>query len=284
MAGLQQNVNRTVSVLKPAVTLPMGNAETIANSLGPYRDEKTRLGIRAAAETGFFSYDSSSCMRSGGGVGVGSQLAQVGVITGVKAGLNAIPVVGGALSSLASFALKPFQHHAQAVKTEQVTLCEAVPDANNFLRGIDAQVASGQLDTATAVQVMEQGYQNWRANSVGAIIKDSGGQCNAACVLAKAFRAAIEKRKLDYALIDAQKTAGAQGLLHGVANALGGAVASVGSVVGRVFSPSGGTVSASVDAASVSPAGPRTLTGFLIVGGALVAGVLWFQFIRGAKK
>ncbi len=304
MAGLQFISNQAVSTLKPPLSLPAGNADTITNALGPWNgkpgfDNRTRDLVRGAAETGFFSYDTPSCGRSSGGPGVGSQLKSLGIVTGVQAGLSAIPVVGGAISSLAGLVLKPFQHHAQAVKTEQATLCQAVPDANNFLRGIDAAVASGQLDRDTAAQALEQGFQNWRAEVAG-ILKDSGGKCNAACGFEKAFRAAIEKRKQDYALAGAQNSSGAQGLLHGVVNAFEGAVSTVRAFISpSTFSPpaSGsdrgfGTVSAAgASAVGVSAAGlvagpgPGKLAGFLVIGGGvLVAGILWFQFIRGAKK
>jgi len=71
-------------------------------------------------------------------------------------------------------------HHAAAVKLEQATLCQAVPDANNFLRQIDSLVSTGQMDVATAAQALEQGYSNWR-DEVKAILQDTGGKCNYAC-------------------------------------------------------------------------------------------------------
>jgi hypothetical protein len=71
---------------------------------------------------------------------------------------------------------------------------------------------------------MQNGLQSWRGE-VGAILKDTGGKCNAACVYEKCFQAAIEKRKLDYASAAVQNTRGANGIIGGVVNLLTGAPA-----------------------------------------------------------
>ncbi len=268
----------SVSFLKAPLSLPAGNADTITKSLEPFHKGQGRNVVYAAASTGFLTYSEPSCGGGIGGPGAGAQLEQLGLVTGVKAGLSAIPVVGNALASLAGLITSPLQHHKLAVQKEQATLCRAVPEANNFLRGIDAAVAQRQMDTATAVQVMEQGYQNWLP-SIAGIIQERGNTCNEACIQRKAFRAAIEKRKQDYALIDAQNASGAQGLLHGVVDAFNGVVSSVGAAL----SPSGGSGSALVEA-GLTPARQSSLAMTIMVGGLLVVGVLWFQFIRGAKK
>ena len=285
MVGLQHISNGAVSFLKAPLVLPVGNAETIVNSLKPFHKPHDADGVRAAAQTGFLhGYDGGSvCGGSVGGPGFGSQIEQLGIVTGVKAGLAAIPVVGGALSGLAGLVTAPFAHHKQAVKTENATLCAAVPDANNFLRGIDAALAQGQIDRATAVQLMEQGYQNWLPEIAG-IIKEGGNTCNAACIMRKQFRAAIEKRKQDYAIVDAQTASASQNILHGVSNAVRGVADALGFGNGGVSASDGSPSGSALVQAGLTPARQTSLAMTLMVGGVLVLGVFWFEFIRRAKK
>lgn len=271
MVGLQQLSNGAVSYLKAPLALPVGNAETIVNSLKPFHKAKDADGVRVAAQTGFLTGYTDCGGNIGGGPGIGTGL--------ISAGLGAIPVVGGALSKIVGVF---GAHHANAVKNENATLCDAVPQANNFLRGIDAALAQGQIDTATAVQAMEQGYQNWLPLIHG-IIKEGGNTCNAACIMRKQFRAAIEKRKQDYAIIAAQSASASQNILHGVSDAARG--------VADFFGFGGGTANASDDSsgsalvqAGLTPARQTSLAMTLMVGGVLVLGVFWIEFIRRAKK
>jgi hypothetical protein len=248
----------------------LGNADTIVNSLGKFPNAGARGLVRGAAETGFFSYNEPSCSGAGiGGPGVASQFAD--------AALGAVPEIGGLLKSLAG----AFQmHHAAAVRNEQATLCQAVPAANNFLRGIDTAVSLGQMDTATAAQTLDQGFQNWLAQ-VKPILKDTGGKCNAACVYEKAFRAAIEKRKQDYALIDAQNSSGAQGLLGGVVNAVNDAASTVVRAVSSAV-PAFGQVGGAISQTSYGGPVPvqagvldsGSLPGVVVIGGLLLAAVV----------
>ncbi len=267
MSGYSALQFGTVSTFNPSPVMPMGNADTIIAALGYKPGSNVPPPVVSAAQTGFFSYDEPSC---GSGVvsgpGVGSQL--------VGAGVGAIPIVGGIAKTLLG-ALTG--HHAAAVKNEQATLCRAVPDANNFLRGIDAAVVGGQLDTATAAQALEQGFANWRAE-VSSILKDTGGKCNAACVFEKAFRAAIEKRKQDYALSSNTLASAAQGVLGGVVDAVGGAVSSVEQVVTGVPSAS------ALQQAGFSPARQSSLAGVLLIGGLLVSAVVFSKFLSGRTK
>jgi hypothetical protein len=264
--GLQAVSFGTVPTLKAPVALPLGNADTIVNSLGKFPNAGARDLVRGAAETGFFSYNEPSCSGAGiGGPDVGQQLAVVG--------LGSVPVVGKLLSGIAGAFLG---NHAAAVRNEQATLCRAVPAANNFLRGIDTAFALGQLDTATASQALDQGLQNW-LGQVKPILKDTGGKCNAACVYEKAFRAAIEKRKQDYALIDAQNSSGAQGLLGGVVNAVSDAASTVVRAV-TGSAPAFGQVGAAYSQDSYgAPAGvvsSGSLPGVVVIGGLLLAVVV----------
>jgi hypothetical protein len=276
---LQSISNGAVSFLRASVSRPTGNADTITNALGPYPNQAARDLIFGAASTGFFTYSTAACGGgSVGGPGVGTSL--------VGAGLGAVPVVGGVLKTIfGAFGA----HHANAVRNEQATLCTAVPDANNFLRGIDTAIATGQLDTASAAQALEQGYQNWRGE-VGAILQDTGGHCNAACIYEKAFRAAIEFRKQNFALIDAQQQSGAQGLLQGVVDAAQGVISTVrGAVSPSQVSYAGGggaypSTMSVLSQAGLTPARQSTLAGAVIIGGVLVLGFVWMQFIKGATK
>jgi hypothetical protein len=149
-----------------------------------------------------------------------------------------------------------------------------VPQANNFLLAIDAAVAQGQIDVPTAIQTMEQAYTDWRTG-VRAVLQDTGGKCNAACVYEKAFRAGIEYRKQKYAMIQANNNSGAQGLLHGVVDAFTGAV---DSVTGAVSSPS------TLQQAGLTPVRQSSLAGVVLVGGLILSAVLFLKFSNGGKK
>lgn len=261
--------------------MPSGNADTITKALGPFFNQAEHDLIFGAASTGFFSYNEPSCS----GAGIGGPSIATGL---VGAGLGSIPVVGGTLSKL--FGIFG-AHHAAAVKTEQATLCQAVPDANNFLRGIDAAVAQGQLDIPTATQALEQGYQNWLAEVKSIYQTGAGKNCNAACVYAKAFRAAIEKRKLDFQLVSARVASASQGVIGGVVDAFQGAVSSIA----NVFSPAapaavmalGGAGSPATPAlaqAGLTPARQGTLAGFVLIGGLLLSVVLFSNLFGGSAK
>lgn len=267
MSGFSAISGGTVSSFVPPVALPSGNAETITKALGPYPNARERDFIRQAAESGFFSYNEPSCSSGGiGGPSIGKQFEG----QALRVGLNAIPLVGPILSSFSSLIFGFGQHHAQAVKLEQRTLCQAVPDANNFLRGIDSAIASGELDRATAAQALEQGFQNWR-EEVRAILKDAGGKCNAACVYEKAFRAAIEKRKIDYGLTSATLAGANQGVLGGVVNAISGAVSSVEALFHRPARPT------ALQAAGFTEGRQNSLALVVIVGASLLISFLVFR-------
>ncbi|MGH7744700.1 MAG: hypothetical protein ACREQ5_07780 [Candidatus Dormibacteria bacterium] len=235
MAG----VSTTVSNLGTTLPQPLGSADTIVASLQPiipgFSAAKMAPAValvRSAAETGRIpDYAEKSCATGSKGLGTGTQLGLATAQAGLQAGLgavkigtqalNAIPILGSLISTAVSFIAAPFQHHAQAVATEQATLCAAVPDAQNFLAQVDQYVESGQWDHVTAVQQMEAGFTSWRIEVKG-ILQDVG-KCNAACVYEKAFRAAIEKRKLDYQQIESTLSLGSKSLA-GVAASVTGAV------------------------------------------------------------
>src|SRR5260370_1450005 len=117
------------------------------------------LGYKAAL-TGFLADYRDGC---GGAVGSGSSVGGALVKTGIAASLNVIPIVGSALSSVFGKVVGIFgAHHAAAVKLEQATLCQAVPDANNFLRQIASLVATGQMGVAAASPPLQPDTSNCR--------------------------------------------------------------------------------------------------------------------------
>jgi len=226
----------TISDLGGGKPQPLGNAETIVNALGA-KGKPWESTVRTAAETGLIPpYTGAGCGGGAGGPGVGTQLGVVtaqaglaGAASFIKVGtkaLDAIPVVGSLIGAAISLISAPFQHHAQAVRTEQTTLCVAVPDAQNFLALVDQYVQSGQWDYVTAVKEMEAGFAAWRTE-VSSILKDTAGQCNAACYYEMAFRAAIEKRKLDYQQAEVTLGNAGKNLVNSVSNSVGGIVQKV---------------------------------------------------------
>ncbi len=302
MAGFQQLGYGAVSNLTPSAPVPTGNADTITNALGPWnrgpgRNAAARALVYKAALTGFLAdYTEPSCR---GLVGSGSSLGGDLLKTGIAAGLSAIPFVGGALSKFVGFF---GAHHQAAVKLEQSTLCQAVPDANNFLRQIDSWVSTGQMDVATAVKALEEGYSNWRVE-VKAVLQDTGGKCNYACQNENMFRAAIEKRKQDYAIVVSQNSAGGQGVVGGVvsaiktsgvysgivqaansaADAVTNAARSVVSSFSNTSLPSS-TGSTATAQAGLTPARQNSLAVFLAVGVALLSVALFSNFFGGKGK
>ena len=304
MAGFQQLAYGSVSNLTPSGPVPTGNADTITNALGPWnkgpgRNAAARVLVYKAALTGFLADYRDGC---GGAVGSGSSVGGALVKTGIAASLNVIPIVGSALSSVFGKVVGIFgAHHAAAVKLEQATLCQAVPDANNFLRQIDSLVSTGQMDVATAAQALEQGYSNWR-DEVRAVLQDRG-KCNEACQYENMFRAAIENRKQAYAIVVSQNAAGGQGVVGGVvsaiktsgvfsgivqvANSAADAVANAARSVVSSFSntslPSSAGSMATAQA-GLTPARQNSLAVFLAVGVALLSVALFSNFFGGKGK
>ncbi len=212
-------VTTTVSILGVTLPQPKGNADTIVAAVGSagipaHLKAKYLTALRAVADTGMLpEYRDGPCSGGpvSGGIGTKTQLGLVTAQAGLQAGLsaikigttalNAVPVVGSILNSAISLISLPFAHHVAAARNEQATLCQAVPDAQNFLVQVDQYVQTGQWDHVTAVQEMEAGFTAWR-REVSGIIHDTGGRCDAACFYEGYFRAAIEKRKLDYQQVE----------------------------------------------------------------------------------
>lgn len=234
----------------------MPDVQSIVNSLAPFPSSGAKDTVTSAASTGFIpAYTAPGCGSTSNGFDTGAAIKG----TLVKSAVGSIPFVGGFLNSL----LGAFGgHHAAAVKTEQATLCEAVPAANQFLQGIDQLFETGQLDAATALSALDQGLQNWR-EMVRPILKDSGGKCNAACVYEKCFLACIAYRKQAYAA----RVPG-NALTRGRINYLGTAPASAGGGVQSVLAQAG-----------LTSAKQGRLAGLLLVAGAVLVGVLVVKLI-----
>lgn len=184
----------TIGISAPAVT---GNADTIINALGFLTKGERAIALQCA-QTGFVPpYMDGPCKSTvrGSTQNIAGALEQTALVAGVKEGLGAIPVVGGALKGLASLVTLPFAHHKAAVANEQNTLCQLVPPMNQFLQQIDELLLTGQIDGRTAIQAMDQFLANWK-NAAKAIYQEGKSKCNAACAYAKYFAAAAGMRKL----------------------------------------------------------------------------------------
>lgn len=173
--------------------------EQIVNSLGKFFSKSTRATALDAATTGNIpAYHSPLCSGtvSGSTQNISGALAQSALVLGVKEGLGAIPVVGGALKSLAGLITLPFAHHKAAVKQEQTILCQAVPAATQMLQGVDELFQTGQIEAQTAAAALDQGLQNW-LQFVKPIYMTNGA-LNAAYDYGQYIKAAILYRKNIY--------------------------------------------------------------------------------------
>lgn len=109
-----------------------------------------------------------------------------------------IPVIGSVISNI----LGLFgAGHAQAVATEQSTICDVANKCNSAIPQIDAAVASGALSVQDAISTMQKAMTMLIAE-LGTIKKD----CNAACVYTSVCQAHADFAKTYYPSI-APKTA-----------------------------------------------------------------------------
>lgn len=118
------------------------------------------------------------------------------VRTGVSGRQAAVSAIGGA----AAFDPEPFSktalsivdsiagiftaHHAQAVKTEQQTICDVALKLNSIIPQLDAMVVNGQITAQDGIGKMDQATQA-AIQELGSIKKD----CNAACVFTSVCQA-----------------------------------------------------------------------------------------------
>ncbi len=208
---------------------PLGDPQTIVNAIGKMPTDHGNVAAKLlldAATTGRIpAYTEKSCTK-GSGVGFGTQVGIVAKSSLISAGLSAVPIVGNLLASFSS--LFNGAHHAQAVANEQAVLCQAVPEANGFLLQVDQALLAGQITPDEAVAQMEGAFSQW-LKEVAPVYQESGSKCNAACEWGRYFRAAIEKRKQDYALRDNSAARGSKGF-QGQSVAASGLVGSIETV------------------------------------------------------
>lgn len=112
--------------------------------------------------------------------------------SGVIGGLGAVGAISGAatlgIGAAVSFAVSGleelFTHHAQAVATEQQTICAVAGYFNPLLKQIDTAVSSGEISADQGVTYVKQ-VANQASSGLAGILKS----CNAACVYQAILRA-----------------------------------------------------------------------------------------------
>jgi len=111
------------------------------------------------------------------------------------------PISGSILAGVAFITGIFGAHHAQAVKTEQATLCDVTKKANAAIPQIDAMVASGTISAQDGISYMDSSMQQL-IQECGTIRKD----CNAACVISSALQAHMDFARYYYPRIGASGT------------------------------------------------------------------------------
>jgi len=184
---------------------------------GAGHNQAIRDGLKNAAQTGRlypeYRPGTGDCQALGPATGMSDvQLAQMAgglALTGASIGLTAAGVVTAAalapwtmgISAIIGLFPVLFGHHAQAVKKEQSVLCAAVPAANNYLSIIDQAVSQGHAtpqDAIAALQSLENDFELQVASSRHGNDPTSGGECNAACVMASNLRAIVIEKTSEY--------------------------------------------------------------------------------------
>lgn len=122
---------------------------------------------------------------------IGTSLAIAGIATGPL--MPIVALAGGIISVFSSI----FGAHAAKVKQEQQIICAVVQSVNDSLTVLDQAVQQGQLTVQQASGSLDQLYTELQQN-VQPILKQDGGNCNAACYILAEARAVIAKRKANY--------------------------------------------------------------------------------------
>jgi hypothetical protein len=112
-----------------------------------------------------------------GAAGVVGGIATAGIGIGVSAGVAAIAQI--------------FTHHAQAVATEQETICSVTDIMNQILAALDAAVIAGKIDAGDAQSILKN-YANQAITTLGGIEKS----CNAACYFDGYINAQVDFRNI----------------------------------------------------------------------------------------
>lgn len=187
---------------------------TIRSTAG-FRQADYNNIVQAAANGNFVSFNPSGC--SGVTPSGARIVSTVGglALTGLSAGFAAAgvaasiagPVTAGA-SLLVGLFTSLFNHHAQAVKREQQTVCASVPAASDSLKAIDQAVQAGTISPEQGIEALQNllsGFQQ----TVAPIIKSDSSHCNAACIWVKQLSAIVLKKSSDYQDLAAEQSAAA---------------------------------------------------------------------------
>jgi hypothetical protein len=165
-------VYKTIATNETPDKAPQGDAELIEACLR-YR------GIL------YFKKTPGDCGTASSGIST----AKLESLAGQTITQSGIPIVGSILSLFGSFGA----HHAQAVATEQATICQVAANANQGIPQLDAMVRSGQISAQDGIMYMGQAMQKL-LEMLATIQKD----CNAACVYASVVRAHADFAKIYY--------------------------------------------------------------------------------------
>src|SRR5260370_39639812 len=117
---------------------------------------------------------------------------------------------------------------------------------------------------------MEAGCTAWRSE-VSGIIHDTGNRCDEACFYERFFRAAIEKRKLDYQQAESTLSQAASRATKSIESSVAGAARSISEFLKK-------------ESAVVAFRGHNPVIFALIVGGGIVLCLLVLFGVRGAKQ
>lgn len=129
-----------------------------------------------------------------------ASFATQGALIGAQiagATVSAIPIVGSIVQGVIAIFSAVSAHHAQAVQTEQTVLCTVVPAVNQAFASLDDAVSTGKVslqDAFAGLDTIESQYKS----AVTQILKESPGQCNAACQVDGFVQEQIALRKLEY--------------------------------------------------------------------------------------
>jgi len=158
---------------------------------------------------------------------LGFQATQAGgqVASGIAAMAGAsLPGIGAAVQAITQI----FQNHANAVITEEKTLCQMMGVINTVIPYYDRQVALGNISPSDALA----GMQNYLAQ-VQAKLSTIAKKCNAACVYIGTLQAHADFCGIYYPLLaPAQNSPHAPGAPPSTVGTVPGGVIQVGTVGG----------------------------------------------------
>lgn len=164
--------------------------------------QKDRDYLLQALQTGFLQEDLLTNCGGGGGGSAPGAVKAIAIGTGLKAGSllssGLLGAAGGpiglAIGLFAGIFGSIFGRHAQAVKLEQGTLCQVVPQANQLLAATDYAVGNNDITAEQGMAQLAQLLKEFHA-AVAQIIKRTPTQCNAACWYERELEGLVLLRK-----------------------------------------------------------------------------------------